>query len=59
MCFTALERHLYEPVRVVRVRELDGANQRGKDWKTVEREQTWIWVVAGERTPVMGRRFET
>jgi hypothetical protein len=38
-----------EPVRVIRVRERwTERTQRGKDWKTVEREQTWIWVVAGE-----------
>ena len=38
-----------DPVRVVRVRERwTEQTQRGKEWKTVEKEQTWIWVVAGE-----------
>jgi hypothetical protein len=38
-----------EPVRVVRVRESwTERTQQGKDWKTVEKEQTWIWVVAGD-----------
>jgi hypothetical protein len=37
------------PVRVVRVRERWAQRQRvGKEWKTVEREQNWIWVVAGD-----------
>ena len=37
------------PVRVVRVRERwTERTQQGKEWKTVEKEQTWIWVVAGE-----------
>jgi hypothetical protein len=37
------------PVRVVRVRESwTERTQQGKEWRTVEREQTWIWVVAGE-----------
>jgi hypothetical protein len=36
-------------VRVVRVRESwTERTQRGKEWQTVEKEQTWIWVVAGE-----------
>ena len=38
-----------DPVRVVRVRESwTQRTQPGKDWKTVEKEQTWIWVVAGD-----------
>ncbi len=38
-----------DPVRVVRVRETWTERKRqGKAWKTVEKEQTWIWVVAGE-----------
>jgi hypothetical protein len=36
------------PVRGVRVRESwTERTQQGKAWKTVEKEQTWIWVVAG------------
>jgi hypothetical protein len=38
-----------DPVRVVRMREgWTEQTQQGKEWKTVEKEQTWIWVVAGE-----------
>jgi hypothetical protein len=38
-----------DPVRVVRVRERwTERKQQGKAWKTVEKEQTWIWVVAGD-----------
>jgi hypothetical protein len=38
-----------EPVRVVRVRERWTERKRqGKEWKIVEKEQTWIWVVAGD-----------
>ena len=38
-----------EPVRVVRVRESwTQRTQQGEQWKTVEKEQTWMWVVAGE-----------
>ena len=38
-----------EPVRVVRVRERwTERTQQGKESKSVEKEQTWIWVVAGE-----------
>jgi len=37
------------PVRAVRVREnWTERKQQGKAWKTVEKEQTWIWVVAGD-----------
>ena len=37
------------PVRVVRVRERwTERTQQGKEWKTVDKEQTWIGVVAGE-----------
>ncbi len=37
------------PVRVVRVRERWTQRQRmGKEWKTEEKEQNWIWVVAGD-----------
>jgi hypothetical protein len=38
-----------EPVRVVRVRESWTERKRqGKEWKNVEKEQQWIWVVAGD-----------
>ncbi len=38
-----------EPVRVVRVRERWAERtQQGKEWNTVEKEQNWIWVVAGD-----------
>jgi hypothetical protein len=38
-----------EPVRVVRVRERWIQRQRrGQEWKEVEMEQTWFWVVAGD-----------
>jgi hypothetical protein len=38
-----------DPVRVVRVRERwTERTRQGPAWKTVEREQTWIWVVAGD-----------
>jgi hypothetical protein len=38
-----------DPVRVVRVRERwTEQTQQGKEWKTVEKEQIWIWVVAGD-----------
>ena len=38
-----------DPVRVVRVRERwTERKRRGKKWKTVEKEQNWIWVVAGD-----------
>ena len=37
------------PVRVVRVRERWTQRQQvGKAWKTQEKEQNWIWVVAGD-----------
>jgi hypothetical protein len=37
-----------EPVRVIRVRERwTQRKQEGKEWKTEEKEQNWIWVVAG------------
>jgi hypothetical protein len=37
------------PVRVVRVRERWTERQRvGQQWKTREKEQHWIWVVAGD-----------
>ena len=37
------------PVRVVRVRERWTERKRmGKEWKTEEKEQNWIWVVAGD-----------
>jgi Cu+-exporting ATPase len=36
-------------VRVVRVRESwPERTQQGKAWQTVAKEQTWIWVVAGD-----------
>jgi hypothetical protein len=38
-----------DPVRVVRVRERWQEQTRlGKTWQTVDKEQTWIWVVAGD-----------
>ena len=38
-----------DPVRVVRVRERwTERSRKGKEWITAEKEQTWIWVVAGE-----------
>jgi hypothetical protein len=38
-----------EPVRVVRVRERwTERSRQGKEWKTQQQEQTWIWVVAGD-----------
>jgi hypothetical protein len=38
-----------DPVRVVRVRESWSERTRqGKQWQAVEKEQTWIWVVAGD-----------
>jgi hypothetical protein len=37
------------PVRVVRVRERWTERQRvGGEWKRVEKEQNWLWVVAGD-----------
>jgi len=37
------------PVRVVRVRERWSQRQRvGQQWKTEQKEQNWIWVVAGD-----------
>ena len=37
------------PVRVVRVRERWTERKRmGKEWKTEEKQQNWIWVVAGD-----------
>ena len=38
-----------EPVRVVRVRECWTERQRiGGEWQRVEKEQNWLWVVAGD-----------
>jgi hypothetical protein len=38
-----------DPVRVVRVRERwTQRSRKGKEWKTAEKEQNWIWVVAGD-----------
>jgi hypothetical protein len=38
-----------DPVRVVRARECwTERTRQGGEWKTVAKEQTWIWVVAGE-----------
>jgi hypothetical protein len=38
-----------DSVRVVRVQERwTERSQQGKEWKTVTKEQTWIWVVAGD-----------
>lgn len=38
-----------DPVRVVRVRERwTERTRQGKEWKFVEKEQNWIWVVAGD-----------
>jgi hypothetical protein len=37
------------PVRIVRVRERWAQRQRvGPEWKTEQKEQNWIWVVAGD-----------
>jgi hypothetical protein len=37
------------PVRVVRVRERWTQRKKlGQEWKTEEKEQNWIWVVAGD-----------
>jgi hypothetical protein len=37
------------PVRVVRVRERWTERKRvGREWKSQEKEQNWIWVVAGD-----------
>ena len=37
------------PVRVVRVRERWRERKRaGKEWRREEKEQQWIWVVAGD-----------
>jgi hypothetical protein len=38
-----------DPVRVVRVRESwSERTLQGKQWKIVEKEQTWLWAVAGD-----------
>lgn len=38
-----------ESVRVIRVRESwTQRTRQGKEWKTVKKEQNWIWVVAGD-----------
>ena len=38
-----------DPVRVVRARETwRERTRKGKRWQTVEKQQTWIWVVAGD-----------
>lgn len=38
-----------DPVRVVRVQERwQERTRQGKECKTVDKEQTWIWVVAGD-----------
>ena len=38
-----------EPARVVRVREQwTERTRKGKEWETQQKEQTWIWVVAGD-----------
>jgi hypothetical protein len=38
-----------DPVRVVRVRETwQERTRRGQQWESVEKEQNWIWVVAGD-----------
>lgn len=38
-----------DPVRVVRVRESwSERTRKGSEWKTRQKEQTWLWVVAGE-----------
>jgi Transposase DDE domain len=37
------------PVRIVRVREQWTERKRvGREWKTEQKEQNWIWVVAGD-----------
>jgi len=43
------------PVRVVRVRERWTARERvGGQWQRVEKEQQWLWVVAGELDGYVG-----
>jgi len=43
------------PVRVVRVRERWTERKRvGKKWKQEEKEQNWMWVVAGDLDPYDG-----
>jgi hypothetical protein len=38
-----------DPVRVVRVRERWTQRQRvGAEWQSVEKEENWVWVVAGD-----------
>ena len=38
-----------DPVRVVRVRERWSERKRaGKKWQTLQKEQIWMWVVAGD-----------
>jgi Transposase DDE domain len=47
-----------DPVRVVRVRERWAERTRqGKEWKSVEKEQTWVWVVVGELDGYDGARI--
>ena len=44
-----------DPVRVIRVRERwTQRTRQGKEWKRLEKEQTWIWVVAGELDAFLG-----
>jgi hypothetical protein len=43
------------PVRVIRVREQWTERKRvGKEWKHEQKEQNWIWVVAGDLDPYEG-----
>lgn len=38
-----------DPVRIIRTRESwTERTRQGKEWKLQEKEQTWIWVVAGD-----------
>jgi len=44
-----------QPVRVVRVRERwTERTRKGKEWQTQQKEQNWIWVVAGDLDPYDG-----
>jgi len=43
------------PVRVIRVRERWTERKRvGKEWKHEQKEQNWIWVLAGDLDPYEG-----
>lgn len=47
-----------DPVRVIRARESwTQRTRRGKEWQSVEKEQTWIWVLAGDLDAYDGARI--